>query len=141
MLTVVVPEVAVTVIAAEPVGVPGEAGFGVGPKPELTEPHPPITAARANAATHMLNAMRRRGASWDRAKAAAKNEDSHIPRPSNPVGLDCGQGAQKIDPEDAAFVKNVNWTMVPFGGDAGVTRFDPSAQLEFAGVPEQLRVN
>ena len=141
MLTVVVPEVAVTVIAAGPVGVPGEAGFGVGPEPELTEPHPTITAARANAATHMLNAMRRRGASWDRAKAAAKNEDSSMPRPSNPSGLDCGQGGTKIDPEDAASVENVNWTIVPFGGEAGVTEFDPNAQLEFAGAPEQLRVN
>ena len=107
MLTVVVPEVAVTVIAAEPVGVPGEAGFGVGPEPELTEPHPTITAARANTATHMPNAMRGRGASWNRAKAAAKNEDSSMPT-SNPSGLDCGQGAPKIDPEDAAFVENVN---------------------------------
>ena len=38
-------------------------------------------------------------------------------------------------------MESFSWTVVPFGGVAGVSGFDPNAQDAFAGRPEQLRVN
>ena len=138
MDTVVAPDVAVTVIAAGPVGVPGEAGPRVEPGPSA--PHPAITAARQNTARHALNAKRRLGDRWKPTMAIAKNDESATVRPSTPNGQVPGRGSAGIEAE-AAFVTSVSWTTVPFGGEAGVTGFDPNAQLAFAGSPEQLNVN
>ena len=132
------PEVAVTVIAAGPGGVPGEAGFVLGP--ELTDPHPVITAARPNTARHMPNARRRRGASWKPTRAIAKSEYRMRATRNNPSGQGPNRGSAGSEAE-AAFVESVSWTIVPLGGEAGVTGFDPNAQLAFAGAPEQLSVN
>ena len=56
MLTVVAPDVPVTVIAAGPIGVPD------GPGPELLDeaPQPAITTASARIAKDIVNARRRR---------------------------------------------------------------------------------
>src|ERR1700730_9257587 len=125
-------------MAAGPVGVTDEAGLTVELEP--TAPHPVITAARPNTARQALNAKRRRGANWNPDVAIAKNEERTNARPSTPNGRDPGHGSAGIEAE-AAFVESVSWTIVPFGGEAGVTGFDPNAQLAFAGSPEQLSVN
>src|SRR5258706_16434556 len=125
-------------MAAGPVGVPGEEGPMLEPAP--TAPHPAITAARQNTARHALNASRRRGASRDPTMAIAKNEASATARPSTPNGQCPSHGSAGIEAE-AAFVTSVSWTIVPVGGEAGVTGFYPKAQVAFAGRPEQISVN
>jgi hypothetical protein len=109
-------------------------------EPEPTAPHPAITAARQNTARHALNASRRRGATWNPTMAIANNDESATVRPSTPNGQCPSHGSAGIEAE-AAFVTSVSWTIVPFGGEAGVTGFDPKAQVAFAGSPEQLSVN
>ena len=117
---------------------PGEAGPPLELEPAA--PHPAITAAKPNTATHALNAKRRRGVSWNPTMAIAKNEERTKARPSTPNGRAPGHGPAGIEVE-AAIVESVSWTMVPFGGEAGVTGFDPNPQFELAGSPEQLSVN
>jgi hypothetical protein len=72
--------------------------------------------------------------------AIAKNEASATARPSTPNSQCAGCGSAGIEAE-AAFVESVSWTIVPVGGEAGITGFDPNAQVAFAGSPEQLSAN
>src|SRR5258706_9866252 len=72
--------------------------------------------------------------------AIAKNDASVTARPSTPNGQCPSHGSAGIEAE-AASVTSVSWTIVPVGGEAGVTGFDPKVQVAFAGSPEQLSVN
>jgi hypothetical protein len=137
VVTVVVPDVPVTLTAAAPFGVPGE------PPLELEEEdaeHPTIIKASVNTARHMPNTRRRLGACRNLIMPVTRNAHRITASTVTPNGHGPLRGSAGINVE-AAIVESVSWTVVPFGGVPGVTGFDPNAQDAFAGRPEQLSVN
>ena len=136
VVTVVVFEAPVTLIAARPFGVPGEPPLEL----ELEAPQPIITNASVNTTMHMLNARRLRGACRNLTIPVTRNADtiavSHMT--SNGHGPLRGSSRSNLE---AAIVLRVSCTTVPFGGAPGVTGFDPKTQVAPAGKPEQLSIN
>jgi hypothetical protein len=104
VVTVVVPDVPVTLIAAAPFGVPGE------PPLELEEEdaeQPTITKASVNIAKPMPNARCRRGACRNLTIPVTRNADSMTVSPMTPNGQGPLRGSVGSVVE-AAIVESIN---------------------------------
>jgi len=137
VLATTVPDVAVTVNVAAPLGVPGTIVFVV---PEPTTPQPVIVSANTSMAKPTPAASRGSG-NFPRQIAAAESSADRIAKiQRNSIGL-----APRYGPAgssfDAAVVEKLSRTVVPVGGDAGVTELDGNWQDVLAGRPEHDKVN
>jgi hypothetical protein len=126
--------VATTVIVVAPFGVDLEV------EPELLFVVQPVkmVAARNKVARLAVYTMRRRGVICDATKPQKNSAVRAAQMPTIPIGK---TGSRGWIGGIAALVMNVNWTVVPVGGAAGVTGFGVKVpQDEFAGRLEQLSV-
>ena len=113
--TVVAPDVPVTVIAAGPAGVPDGPGPALGTEP--TAPHPAISAANPNDATHIPKATRRRGGILSIARATAENMEGILKssRSRSGPGPVIGRSENRLD---LTIVETVTLIVVPVGPGA-----------------------